>query len=494
MELYKLTIHEAARLLDRREISCTELTESIISRITDVEDRIGAFITLDINRALAHAKFLDKLGPAGYEKTALTGIPYGLKDNICTSGIKTTCASKMLENYVPCYDATVYRKLKAVNSILLGKLNLDSFAIGSSGETSYYVQTSNPWDPEKVPGGSSSGSAAAVAADEVMFSLGTDTGGSIRQPASFCGIVGMKPTYGLVSRYGLVAFASSLDQIGPLTKDVTDCALVLNAIAGYDAMDSTSANRPCPDYSACLVDDVTGIRLALPREYFNSCQSDEVRSQVIKAAQMFEEMGAVVEEVSLPLSEYSVPVYLMLSSAEGASNLARFDGIMYGYRPDGANSPEEIYKRSRTEGFDANVKRRIMLGNLALDSGKFKNYYLKAARLRTMIKQELDKILGKYDIILSPTTTETAFRFGVIRENTLDKYKQDICIVPANLAGLPAISIPCGFDSTGMPIGMQLMGKAFSDGLLLRVAYTFEQNTDYHIKRPMLHRGDVNAV
>ncbi|HPT77783.1 MAG TPA: Asp-tRNA(Asn)/Glu-tRNA(Gln) amidotransferase subunit GatA [Candidatus Atribacteria bacterium] len=493
MELYKLTIHEAARLLDRREISYTELTESIIGRITDVEDRIGAFITLDVDRALDHARSLDKLGLARNEKTALTGIPYGLKDNICTSGMKTTCASKMLANFVPCYDATVFEKLKAMNSILLGKLNLDSFAIGSSGETSYYMRTANPWDAEKVPGGSSSGSAAAVAADEVLFSLGTDTGGSIRQPAAFCGIVGMKPTYGLVSRYGLIAFASSLDQIGPLTKDVSDCALVLSAIAGHDEKDSTSVNKPSTDYSTYLVDDIKGLRIALPQEYFDSCQSPEVRMQVIKAARIFESMGAVVEEVSLPLSEYSVPVYFLLSSAEGASNLARFDGIRYGYRADDADGPEGLYCRSRTEGFGENVKRRIMLGNLALEPGRFKNYYLKAARLRTLIKQELDNVLEKYDVILSPTTTETAFKFGVIRDNTLDKYKQDICIVPANLAGLPAISIPCGFNSSGMPIGMQLMGKAFSEGLLLRAAYTFEQNTDYHTKRPTLLRGDTNG-
>ncbi|MFU0800823.1 MAG: Asp-tRNA(Asn)/Glu-tRNA(Gln) amidotransferase subunit GatA [Xylanivirga thermophila] len=488
MELYKLTIHEAKDLLAKKEISASELTKSTIDRIQAVENKINAFITLNFDEALNQAKEVDKAIHEGSELPPLAGIPMALKDNMCTLGIKTTCASKMLENFVPPYDATVAKRLKEQKSILLGKLNMDEFAMGSSTENSAFKKTCNPWDITRVPGGSSGGSAASVIADQAFFSLGSDTGGSIRQPASFCGLVGFKPTYGAVSRYGLIAFASSLDQIGPFTKDVTDCALVLNAITGHDHMDATSANIDYPDYTKALKDDVKGWKIGVPKEYFGEGLDPEVKKAIEKAIATFESLGAEIEEISLPHTEYALSVYYILACAEASSNLARYDGVKYGYRASEYDDLDSLYKNTRTQGFGPEVKRRIMLGNYALSSGYYDAYYLKALKVRTLIKEDFDKAFKKYDIILSPTSPTTAFTFGA-KTDPLQMYLSDVYTIPVNIAGLPGMSMPCGFDSRGLPIGMQLIGKAFEEDKLLQAAYTFEQNTDYHIKKPAVNWG-----
>lgn len=486
MELHKLTAHEARDMLAAGKISSRELTEAVISQIERVEGYVNSFITRSFDLALANADKVDKAFSDGEDLPDLAGIPMGLKDNICTEGVRTTCASRMLENFIPPYGATVASRLSEQKSIMMGKLNMDEFAIGSSTESSAIKKTANPWDLSRIPGGSSGGSAAAVAADQVIYSLGSDTGGSIRQPASLCGVVGMKPTYGLVSRFGLVAYASSLDQIGPITKDVTDCALLLNAIAGYDPMDATSANSKQQDYTRALVDNVDGFKIGIPKEYFGMELNSQVRESVEKAIRTFEEMGAQIDEISMPFTDYALPAYYIIASAEASSNLARYDGIKYGYRAKEFDDLVDLYKKTRSEGFGAEVKRIIMLGNYALSSEHYEAYYLKALKVRTLIKQEFDKVFEKYDMLLSPTSPATASKIGEKAEDPMEMYISDIYTVPANIAGIPALTIPCGFDGRGLPIGLQLIGKPFDEAAILQAAYTFEQNTDFHTKHPAL--------
>lgn len=479
MELHKLTAHEMSELIKTKKVSAVELTQATLERIKSVDDKIGSYITVCGEEALKQAQLVQDKIDKGMTKSPLAGIPMAVKDILCTEGIKTTCASKMLENFIPPYNATVVKKLYEADTILLGKLNLDEFAMGGSTENSYFKKTKNPWNLDYVPGGSSGGSATAVCADEATFSLGTDTGGSVRQPAALCGVVGLKPTYGAISRFGLVAFASSLDQIGPFTKDVTDCALVMNAIAGYDPLDSTSVNINYPDYTKALVNDVKGMKIGIPKEYLGEGLNDEVKASILKAVETFKSLGAECEEFSMPMTEYSIPAYYMISSAEASSNLARFDGIKYGYRADNYKDLLDLYKQTRSEGFGAEVKRRIMLGTFALSSGYYDAYYKKALQVRTLIKRSFDEAFSKYDLILGPAFPTTAFKFGEKSNNPLEMYLMDIYTVAVNIAGLPGMSIPCGLDSKGLPIGLQLIGKAFDESTLLRVAYTFEQNTEF---------------
>jgi aspartyl-tRNA(Asn)/glutamyl-tRNA(Gln) amidotransferase subunit A len=486
LELYQLTAHALRDLLRKKEISSIELTKSILDRINLTDPQIQSYLTVMHEQALNNAQEIDKRMSAGEQLGDLAGIPMALKDNICTEGILTTCASKMLHNFKPPYDATVVKKLKKEGTVLVGKLNMDEFAMGSSTENSYFKQTKNPYDLDRVPGGSSGASAAAVAADEAIFTLGSDTGGSIRQPAAFCGVVGMKPTYGTVSRFGLVAFASSLDQIGPLTKDVTDCALVLNAITGHDPMDSTSLNIKYPDYTKALVNNVKGLKIGVPKEYMGEGINAEIRHSVLNALEILKSLGAEYEEFSLPLTEYALPAYYLISSAEASSNLARYDGIKYGYRTGQFKDLLDLYKKTRSEGFGTEVKRRIMLGTYALSSGYYDAYYKKAQQVRTLIKKSFDDAFSRYDVIITPTTPTTAFKIGEKSKDPLEMYAADICTVSLNIAGLPGLVIPCGLDSKGLPIGMQLIGKAFDEATLLRTAYTFEQNTEYHKIRPNL--------
>ena len=486
MELYKLTAHELHNMLVNKEASSEEITKSVLKRIENVENKVESYITLTPELALESAKIVDKKIANGDIISALEGIPMGIKDNICTNGLKTTCASKMLSNFVPPYDAFVTKKVKAINAPILGKLNMDEFAMGSSTENSYFKKTKNPFDLDKVPGGSSGGSAASVSADIAVYALGSDTGGSIRQPASFCGVVGMKPTYGTVSRYGLVAFASSLDQIGPLTKDVTDCALVLNAITGHDSMDSTYVNLTPPDYSKALINDVKGLKIGVPYEYLGDGINEEVKNSVLKSIEVYEKLGATVEYFNMSVSKYALPVYYLISSAEASSNLARYDGIKYGYRTEDFDDLIDLYKKTRSEGFGSEVKRRIMLGTYALSSGYYDAYYKKAQQVRTIIRNDFDTAFEKYDVILTPTAPTTAFNIGEKITDPLQMYLEDICTVSINIAGIPAMSIPCGFDKNGLPIGMQLIGKAFDESTLIKTAYTFEQNTDFHKVRPQL--------
>ncbi|ADG81738.1 Asp-tRNA(Asn)/Glu-tRNA(Gln) amidotransferase subunit GatA [Thermincola potens] len=485
MALYRKTIHELHQLLKSKQVSSEEITKSVFERIDQVEDKVKAFVTQTREIALAKAKEVDDKIARGEEIGPLAGIPVVIKDNMCTRGILTTCSSKMLHNFVPPYDATVVKKLADAGAVMIGKSNLDEFAMGSSTENSRFFPTRNPWDLERVPGGSSGGSAAAVAADETVYSLGSDTGGSIRQPASFCGVVGLKPTYGLVSRYGLVAFASSLDQIGPFSKDVTDAAIILNTIAGHDPCDSTSVNYNVPDYTKSLVNDVRGIKIGIPKEYFVEGIQPDVRGLIEDAIKKFESLGAVCEEMSLPHTEYALPVYYILAPAEASSNLARYDGVGYGYRDESADDIVSMYMKTRSEGFGAEVKRRIMLGTYALSSGYYDAYYLKALKVRTLIKQDFDRAFEKYDVILTPTSPSTAFKFGEKSDNPMEMYLSDICTIAVNLAGIPGISIPCGL-SQGLPVGLQLIGKPLGEETLFRVAYTYEQNTDHHKAKPSL--------
>ncbi|MGE4283614.1 MAG: Asp-tRNA(Asn)/Glu-tRNA(Gln) amidotransferase subunit GatA [Clostridia bacterium] len=486
MELYQLTVHEARDLLRKKEISSVELTQAVLDRIKTIDAKVQGYLTVTAERALKNAEEVDKIMETGEQLGDLAGIPMALKDNMCTEGIPTTCASKILSDFNPPYNSTVAKKLNEANAVLLGKLNMDEFAMGSSNENSYFKQTKNPYNLERVPGGSSGGSAAAVAADEAIFTLGSDTGGSIRQPAAFCGIVGMKPTYGSVSRFGLVAFASSLDQIGPLTKDVTDCALVLNAITGHDPMDATSVNIQYPDYTKSLVNDVKGLKIGIPKEYFGDGISSEVKNSVMKSVEILKTLGAEFEEFSLPITEYALPAYYLISSAEASSNLARYDGIKYGYRADKFKDLLDLYKQTRSEGFGKEVKRRIMLGTYALSSGYYDAYYKKAQQVRTLIMRSFEEAFNKYDVIITPTTPTTAFRIGEKSVDPLEMYLADICTVSVNIAGLPGLVVPCGTDSQGLPIGLQLIGKAFTESTLLRTAYTFEQNTEFHKMRPKL--------
>lgn len=479
MELYELTVHQLVNLLDKGEVSSREIADSILDRIQSVESKVKAFLTLDEDRAREQASQTCRQA-GGF----LQGIPYGLKDLFCTRGMRTTCASRMLEHFVPPYDATAARKLAQAGGILVGKLNMDEFAMGSSTEHSAFFATHNPWDLERVPGGSSGGSAAAVAADEVPFSLGSDTGGSIRQPASFCGVVGFRPTYGRVSRWGVVAFASSLDQVGVFSKDVRDSALVMNLIAGHDPLDSTSVNLEVPDYTAFLNKGIKGMKIAYPREHFGPGVQNEIKQSVYQALQWFEQNGAVVEEVSLPHSEYALPAYYLVATAEASANLARFDGVRFGLRDEGADNIIELFSRSRANGFGAEVKRRIMLGTYALSSGYYDAYYLKALKVRRLIWEDFQKVFGDYDLIISPTTPTTAFKLGEKLGDPLTEYMTDILTVPVNMAGLPGISIPCGFAG-GLPIGMQIIGKAFAEGTILQAAYAFEQSNRPNQKPPL---------
>lgn len=476
------TIHEYAELLKQKKLSSVELTKQYLARIEKADAQIGSYITVCPDEALAAAGKADERIARG-EATLLSGIPVGIKDNICTEGITTTCASKMLYNFVPPYDATVTKRLKNEGAVILGKLNMDEFAMGSSTESSYFKKTKNPYDLTRVPGGSSGGSAASVSADLAPYALGSDTGGSIRQPAAFCGNVGLKPTYGLVSRFGLIAFASSLDQIGSFTKDVTDCAIVLNAIAGYDKMDSTSVDADKTDYTKALGLPLKGMKIGVPKQYLESGIQTEIREAVENAIKVYEMLGAECEECSLPLSKFALPAYYLISSAEASSNLARFDGIKYGYRAEEYHGLTDLYEITRSEGFGEEVKRRIMLGTYALSSGYYDAYYKKAQQVRGLIKRDFAACFEKYDVLLTPTTPTTAYKFGE-KSDPVAMYMGDICTVAVNIAGLPAISIPAGLDKKGMPIGIQLIANSFDERKLLTAAFAYERETGYEKLRP----------
>ena len=481
MNITELTVHELLEKLKNKELTVTEITKAYIDRINEKEKDVQAFITPLTDEAAKKAEEIDKKIEAG-EEAELAGIPIGIKDNMCTKGVKTTCGSKMLENFVSPYNATVMEKINSEDMIMLGKLNMDEFAMGSSTEYSHFHPTKNPWNLNKVPGGSSGGSAAAVAANLVPWALGSDTGGSIRQPASLCGIVGLKPTYGLVSRYGLVAFASSLDQIGPMTKDVKDAAILLNVISGHDEKDTTSAEIEKKDYTKCLKNDVKGLKIGVPKEYFGEGINPEVKAKVEEAIEKYKELGAEIEEFSLDIADYSLATYYIIAPAEASSNLGRFDGIRYGYRTPNYTNLKELFKNSRSEGFGSEVKRRIILGTYVLSSGYYDAYYKKAQQVRTLVKQEFKKAFEKYDVILTPSSPIVAFDIGAKSSNPMEMYLSDICTVPVNIAGVPAISIPCGVDSNNMPIGMQLIGNYFDEETILNAAYTYEQATNFRSK------------
>ena len=484
-DLHNLTIHEARRRLDRREVSSEELTKALQERIHQVEPRLRAYVTVTEQEALAQARQADATIAAN-EAALLTGIPLQIKDNICTVGIPTTCSSRMLEHFIPPYDAAVMTRLREQYAVILGKGNMDEFAMGSSTENSAFFPTRNPWDPDRVPGGSSGGPAAAVAAGEALGALGSDTGGSIRQPASLCGIVGLKPTYGLVSRYGLVAFASSLDQIGPLTRDVTDSALVLNAIAGHDPRDSTSLSPSPPDYTQALTGNIRGLRIGVPREYFVQGIEPGVESVLREAIGVLEGLGAAVDwEVSLPLTNHALPAYYIIAPSECSANLARYDGVKYGYSEQEAEGMWDALEKTRQHGFGPEVKRRIMLGTYSLSTGYYDAFYLKAGRIRTLIAQEFQEAFQRYDLLVTPTSPTVAFPLGAKTQDPFQMYLSDVCTIPANIAGLPAISIPCGL-AKGLPVGMQLMGPPLGEPTLLRAAHAYEQATAWHTLRPEL--------
>ena len=480
-----LTLHDAGEKLRKHELSSQELTLAAFQRIRETDDKVHAYITLCRDAALAQAREADERLKQDGNAQPLLGIPIAVKDNFLTRGLRTTCASKILGDFMPPYDATVIKHIRDAGAVITGKTNLDEFAMGSSAENSAFFPTRNPWNMERVPGGSSGGSAAAVAADQCVAALGTDTGGSIRQPAAFCGVVGLKPTYGRVSRYGIIAFASSMDQVGPITKDVRDCALMLEAIAGHDPADSTSTDRSVPRYSDALTGDVKGLRLGVPKEYFISGIAPEVEHAVRDAIRLLETNGAVVEEISLPHTEYAVAVYYIVATAEASSNLARYDGMRFGHRA-GAKDLLETYMLSREEGFGPEVKRRIMLGTYALSAGYYDAYYLKAQGVRALIKQDFDAAFQRCDAIITPTAPSTAFKIGEKIEDPLQMYLSDIYTISVNLAGLPALSLPCGFDGDGMPIGLQIIGKHFDEATILRLAYAYEQATEWHRRKPRI--------
>ncbi|MFT9848846.1 Asp-tRNA(Asn)/Glu-tRNA(Gln) amidotransferase subunit GatA [Aneurinibacillus sp. REN35] len=486
MSLFDKKLTDIHTELDKGELTVTDLVHASFERIAQTEDKVKAFISFDEENARKRAKELDEQQSRGEEKGLLFGLPAGIKDNIVTQNVTTTCASKLLANYNPIYNASVMDRLHAAQSVMVGKLNMDEFAMGGSTENSGFHNTYNPWNVDYVPGGSSGGSAAAVAAGQVYFALGSDTGGSIRQPAAYCGMVGLKPTYGLVSRFGLVAFASSLDQIGPITKNVEDSAYVLQGIAAHDPFDSTSADVEIPDYISALSGEVKGLRIGVPKELMGEGIDAEVKEKVNAALKVLEGLGAIVEEVTLPHTEYAVPTYYILAPSEASSNLARYDGVRYGVRADNAENLIELYRETRSQGLGAEVKRRIMLGTYALSSGYYDAYYKKAQQVRTLIKQDFDEVFKKYDVIIGPTAPTTAFKIGEKVNDPLTMYLEDICTIPVNLAGIPAISVPCGFASSGLPIGLQIIGKAFDESTILRVAHAYEQHTDYHKARPEL--------
>ena len=486
MKLFEQPAHVLHDMLVNKEITSLELTQAVLARIDEVEGDVQAYLTITREEALAQAKAVDEKIAKGEEIAFLEGIPGAIKDNICTKGIKTTCASKILQKFVPPYDATVMQKLEAQNPVVLGKTNLDEFAMGGSTENSAYHPTCNPWNTDCVPGGSSGGSAAAVAAGTAVWALGSDTGGSIRQPASFCGVVGMKPTYGRVSRYGLVAYASSLDQIGPITKDVTDCAHILNIIAGGDEMDSTSLDVQVPDFTKALVQDVKGLKIGLPKEYFVKGMDPEVEAAVKNGVKELEKLGAEVVEISLPNTDYAISTYYLIAPAEAATNLARYDGVSYGERAEDAADLVEMMTKTRTKYLGEEVKRRIMIGNYALSAGYYDAYYLKALKVRRLVKEDYDKAFKDVDVIICPAAPTVAYKIGEKIANPLEMYLQDACTVPLNLAGLPGISVPCGYNKDKMPIGMQIIGKALDEETILRVAYTYEQSQSYHEDRAQL--------
>jgi len=489
MELHTLTIHEAARMLEKREISAIELTDAVLERIHTLDPLVDAYITVTADAARQRAKMADQMIANG-EGGRLSGIPLSIKDLICTKGVKTTCASRMLEDFHPPYDATVMDKLNAAGAVMVGKVNMDEFAMGSSTENSGIKATKNPWDLSRVPGGSSGGSAASVAADMCMGSLGSDTGGSIRQPASHCGVVGIKPTYGRVSRFGLVAFASSLDQIGPLAKDVTDAAILLNAIAGYDSRDSTSINRPIPDYTSGLTGDIKGIKIGIPKEYHAAKGvSESVTAAIDQAISVFKNAGAEFVEITLPHTDYAVAAYYLIAPAEASSNLARYDGVKYGFRSPEGQGLLDMYKNTRSRGFGAEVKRRILLGTYALSAGYYEAYYKKASQVRTLIKQDFRNAFEACDVILAPVAPSPAFKIGEHIDDPLRMYLSDIFTLSANLAGIPGLSVPCGFSTEGLPIGLQLMGNYFDETTLLNAAYYFERQTDFHRQKADLSRA-----
>ena len=479
MNITNLTVHELQEKLVKKELTITEITKAYVDRINEKEKDVEAFVTTLTEEALNKAQDIEQKVNSGEIKGEFAGIPIGIKDNICTKGIKTTCSSKMLENFVSPYDATVMEKLNSENLINLGKLNMDEFAMGGSTETSYFKKTKNPWNLNKVPGGSSGGSAAAVAANMVPWALGSDTGGSIRQPSAFCGVVGLKPTYGLVSRYGLVAFASSLDQIGPITKDVTDSAMLLNLITGHDEKDTTSVDVPKKDYVKALTGDIKGLKIGVPKEFFGEGINEEVKAKLSEAIEKYKELGAEVEEFSLDIAKYALATYYIIACAEASSNLGRFDGIRYTYRTKEFKNLKEIYKKSRSEGFGAEVKRRIILGTYVLSSGYYDAYYKKAQQVRTLVSNEFSKAFEKYDVILTPTSPTVAFDIGAKSDNPLEMYLADICTVSVNIAGLPGISIPCGVDSQGMPVGMQLIGNKFQEETILNAAFAIEKEIKF---------------
>lgn len=486
MKLFEQPAHVLHDMLVNKEITSLELTQAVLARIDEVEGDVQAYLTITREEALAQAKAVDEKIAKGEEIAFLEGIPGAIKDNICTKGIKTTCASKILQKFVPPYDATVMQKLEAQNPVVLGKTNLDEFAMGGSTENSAYHPTCNPWNTDCVPGGSSGGSAAAVAAGTAVWALGSDTGGSIRQPASFCGVVGMKPTYGRVSRYGLVAYASSLDQIGPITKDVTDCAHILNIIAGRDEMDSTSLDVQVPDFTKALVQDVKSLKIGLPKEYFVKGMDPEVEAAVKNGVKELEKLGAEVVEISLPNTDYAISTYYLIAPAEAATNLARYDGVSYGERAEDAADLVEMMTKTRTQYLGEEVKRRIMIGNYALSAGYYDAYYLKALKVRRLVKEDYDKAFKDVDVIICPAAPSVAYKIGEKISNPLEMYLQDACTVPLNLAGLPGISVPCGYNKDKMPIGMQIIGKALDEETILRVAYTYEQSQSYHEDRAQL--------
>jgi aspartyl-tRNA(Asn)/glutamyl-tRNA(Gln) amidotransferase subunit A len=483
MTLYHQTLSALRSGLDRREFSAVEVTRACLDRIAATDERLNAFITVCTEQALVEAAAADRRLAAG-DPATLTGIPLAVKDIFNTSGVRTTCAAKILDNYIAPYDASAFARLKAQGAVLLGKLNMDEFAMGSSNENSAYGAVRNPWNTACVPGGSSGGSAASVAAGQAPAALGTDTGGSIRQPASHCGVVGLKPTYGRVSRYGVIAYASSLDQVGPVTRDVRDCALLLQAIAGHDPLDSTSVDTPVPDYAAGLLPDLKGVRIGLPQEYFIAGLDADVHAAVEAAVATCRTLGAEIVEVSLPHTEYAVACYYLIATAEASSNLARYDGVRFGRRAAAAGGLIDMFMQSRAAGFGSEVKRRIMLGTYALSSGYYDAYYLKAQKVRTLIRQDFLAAFEKADVLLTPVAPTPAFGLGEKTADPLQMYLSDIFTIPVNLAGTCALSLPCGFSATGLPIGLQLIGKPFAEGELLRAAYAYEQATEWHKRKP----------
>ncbi|KOF58098.1 MULTISPECIES: Asp-tRNA(Asn)/Glu-tRNA(Gln) amidotransferase subunit GatA [Clostridium] len=479
MELHKLKAHELKDMIDNKEVKVEEVTNAFLNRIDKADEKLGAFLYVAKEEALKDAKLMDQKIEKGEKLQGLSGIPVAVKDNISVKNMQNTCASKILEKYISPYDATVVERLKQNNGIIIGKSNMDEFAMGSSNENSAYKVAKNPWDTTKVPGGSSGGAAVAVASCEAPVALGTETGGSVREPASFCGVVGLKPTYGRISRYGVVAFGSTLDQVGTFGRDVEDCALITQNIAGLDKMDFTTVDTPVQDYKKSLVNDVKGKKIAVPKEFFGDGLDESVKKCILEAIEVFKENGAEVKEYSLPLSEYALAAYYIISSAEASSNLARFDGIRYGHRDMNADDITDLYVKSRSEGFGREVKRRIMLGTYALSAGYYDAYYKKALKVRNLIKQDFEKAFKEFDVIISPTSPTTAFNLGEKTKDVLSMYMSDIYTVPVNISGIPAISVPCGMVS-GLPVGLQIMGNYFREDVLFNMAYSFEQSTLWH--------------